>query len=48
MIRILLLALLCAAPAAAQTLRMGVGAQVTSADPHYHNIGPNNAYSSMV
>ena len=32
----------------AQTLRFGVGAQVTSADPHYHNIGPNNAFSGMV
>ena len=43
-----LLAALAAAPAGAQTLRFGVGAQVTSADPHYHNIGPNNAYSGMV
>ncbi len=36
------------AVAQAQTLRFGVGAQVTSADPHYHNIGPNNAFSGMV
>ena len=40
-------------PALAQTLptpvlRFGVGAQVTAADPHYHNIGPNNAFASMV
>lgn len=35
-------------PAAAQTLRMAVGAQVTSADPHFHNISPNNAFASMV
>ncbi len=35
-------------PAAAETLRMGVGAQVTSADPHYHNISPNNAFAAMV
>jgi peptide/nickel transport system substrate-binding protein len=34
--------------AAAQSLRMGVGAQVTSADPHYHNISPNNALAAMV
>ena len=34
--------------AQAQTLRFGVGAQVTSADPHYHNIGPNNAFSGMI
>ncbi len=30
------------------TLRMGVGAQVTSIDPQYHNISPNNAFGSMV
>ena len=34
--------------AAAQTLQMGVGAQVTSIDPEYHNISPNNAFASMV
>ena len=32
----------------AQTLRIGVGAQVTSIDPEYHNISPNNAFASMV
>jgi peptide/nickel transport system substrate-binding protein len=37
-----------AVAAQAQTLRMGVGAQVTSIDPEYHNISPNNAFSSMV
>ena len=36
------------APAAAQTLRMGVGAQVTSVDPHYHNVAPNNAFAAML
>lgn len=34
--------------ARAQNLRMGVGAQVTSIDPEYHNISPNNAFASMV
>ncbi len=34
--------------ASAQTLRMGVGAQITSIDPHFHNISPNNAFASMV
>lgn len=34
--------------ALAQTLRMGVGAPVTSIDPQYHNISPNNAFASMV
>ena len=32
----------------AQTLRVGVGAQVTSLDPHYHNISPNTAFAGMV
>ena len=46
--RLLLAALVASMPAAAQNLRMGVGAQITSADPHFHNISPNNAYASMV
>jgi peptide/nickel transport system substrate-binding protein len=37
-----------AASPKAQTLRVAVGAQVTSIDPHYHNISPNTAFSSMV
>ena len=37
-----------AAAPQAQTLRMAVGAQVTSIDPHYHNISPNNAFATMV
>lgn len=42
-------ALACAAgPAMAQTLRMGVGAQVTSVDPHYHNISPNSAFATTI
>ena len=36
------------AGAQAQTLRVAVGAQVTSIDPHYHNISPNTAFASMV
>jgi peptide/nickel transport system substrate-binding protein len=43
-----LAAAIAATPAGAQTLRMGVGAQVTSIDPHYHNISPNNAFATMV
>ena len=40
---------LAVAPASqAQTLRMGVGAQITSIDPHFHNIAPNNAFAAMV
>jgi peptide/nickel transport system substrate-binding protein len=42
-----------AGAAQAQTLTMGVGATVTSLDPHYHNLAPNNAmadtlYDSLV
>lgn len=43
-----LAALVAASPAQAQTLRIAVGAQVTSIDPHYHNISPNTAFASMV
>ena len=45
-----LAAILAAAPAAtqAQTLRMGVGAQITSVDPHFHNLAPNNAFAAMI
>ncbi len=39
---------LAVSAASAQTLRMGVGAQITSIDPHFHNISPNNAFASMV
>jgi peptide/nickel transport system substrate-binding protein len=34
--------------AAAQTLTMGVGSPVTSLDPHYHQLSPNNAVSDMI
>src|SRR3712207_5731574 len=37
-------ALMLAAPlAAAQTLTVGYAAVVSTVDPHYHNLGPNNA-----
>ncbi len=45
---LLALGMLAPVSAKAQTLRMGVGAQVTSIDPEYHNISPNNAFASMV
>ncbi|MGK7865876.1 ABC transporter substrate-binding protein [Falsiroseomonas sp. E2-1-a20] len=32
----------------AQTLNMGVGSPVTSLDPHYHQLSPNNAVSDMI
>jgi peptide/nickel transport system substrate-binding protein len=34
--------------APAQTLTMAVGAPVTSLDPHYHQLSPNNAAASMI
>ncbi len=37
------LALLAAVPAAAQDLKIGVASEVTSIDPHFHNVGPNNS-----
>jgi peptide/nickel transport system substrate-binding protein len=43
------LALLALAPAApAQELKVAVGSQVTSMDPHYHNLTPNSAVAGMV
>ena len=35
-------ATLAAAPLAAQELRIGVASEPSSADPHFHNLGPNN------
>lgn len=34
--------------ASAQTLTMAVGAPVTSLDPHYHQLSPNNAIADMI
>jgi peptide/nickel transport system substrate-binding protein len=45
---------LCAAlaafalPAAGQTLRVAVSSPVTSMDPHYHNLAPNNSLASQI
>lgn len=35
-------------PAAAQTLTIGNAAVVTTIDPHYHNLGPNNAMGQQI
>jgi peptide/nickel transport system substrate-binding protein len=47
-----LLGALCAAclaaPAFAQTLTIGAAAPVTSIDPHFHNLGPNNALTMHI
>jgi peptide/nickel transport system substrate-binding protein len=37
-----------AGTAAAQTLTMGVGSPVTSLDPHFHQLSPNNAVADMI
>lgn len=39
---------LCSGVAGAQTLTMAVGAPVTSLDPHYHQLSPNNAAADMI
>jgi peptide/nickel transport system substrate-binding protein len=43
-----LLSLVLGGPAAAQTLTLGLAADVTSADPHFHNTSSNNAASRHV
>ena len=35
-------------PAAAADLRIGLGLEPTSIDPHYHNLGPNSSFSRHV
>lgn len=46
--RLAVVGLVCAslgmAPAAAQALKIGLAAEVTTADPHFRNTGPNNAF----
>ena len=39
---------LAAVPAGAQDLRIGVASEVTSIDPHFHNVGPNNSLSRHI
>ncbi len=48
--RYLLAAVAALAPAmvGAQTLTMAVGAPITSLDPHYHQLSPNNAVADMI
>jgi peptide/nickel transport system substrate-binding protein len=40
--------MMLAGAAQAQTLTMAVGAPVTSIDPHYHNLSPNNAMADHI
>ena len=37
------LPLMLVAPVAAQELKIGLASEPTSIDPHFHNLGPNNA-----
>ena len=37
-----------AVPAAGQTLKVAVSSPVTSIDPHYHNLGPNNSLATQM
>lgn len=41
-------AVLASAAARAQNLTMGVGAVVSSLDPHFYNVGPNNAVAATL
>ena len=36
-----------AVPASGQTLRVAVSSPVTSIDPHYHNLAPNNSLATF-
>ncbi len=38
----------CMTPAFGQTLHVGVSSPVTSIDPHYHNLAPNNSLASQI
>ena len=40
--------LLVAGNAAAQELRAGIKSEPSAIDPHYHNLGPNNALSREI
>lgn len=44
----LLTGALLALPAGAQNLRIGLSAEPSSMDPHYHNLSPNNAFLSHI
>lgn len=39
---------LAALPAQAQSLRIGLASEPTSIDPHYHELGPNNALAQHI
>ncbi len=41
-------AILFASPALADDVTIGISSEPSAMDPHYHNLGPNNAFSSNV
>jgi peptide/nickel transport system substrate-binding protein len=41
-------AILAGAAAQAQSIKVGLFAEPSSMDPHYHNLGPNNAFSANI
>ncbi len=41
-------AVLVPATVPAQTLTIGAGAVISSLDPHYYNVGPNNAMAATL
>lgn len=45
---IALMAAATTTPSHAQELRVAVGSQITSMDPHYHNLTPNTAAAGMI
>ena len=51
LLRVLVLvagAVFMAVPAAAQEIKVGLSAEPSSMDPHYHNLTPNNAFLSHI
>ena len=42
------LALAAPLPASAKALRMALSAEPSAMDPHFHNLGPNNALTSHI
>ena len=41
-------AMLISANAMAAELRVGLKSEPSSIDPHYHNLGPNNAFATQI
>ena len=48
--KLIALMVICLAPSIAysKTLKIGMAGEPSSIDPHYHNVGPNNMFSTNV